>query len=314
MLNFRIFKLNPEATALDQGCALTIGNFDGVHLGHQALLSQLQKHAHDLKKPAAVVLFEPQPKEFLKPEDAPFRLFSLREKIFILKQMKIDYVICLHFNKTLSLLHPQAFVHELLIHRFKAQYILIGPDFHFGRQRQGTPLDFQQLAFQKGVDVEIFSEFQYQGEKISSTRIRELCQNHQFDEMQKCLGFPYFYLGRVGYGKQLAGTWGVPTANIRVFAQKKGLNGVFCVKIKSCLRNSESVGLANIGVRPTVDGLKRMLEVHILDEQVNLYGDFLQVIVLHGLRNEQRFSSLNELKQQIQMDVLSARKYFEQLN
>lgn len=314
MLHFKIFKLNPLAPDLYKGCALTIGNFDGVHLGHQALLMQLKNRANMLNLPSCVVLFEPQPKEYFLPDDAPLRLFSLREKMFILKQLQIDYVICLRFNETFASFSPDAFVHQLLIEQFKAKYILIGPDFHFGRQRQGTPKDLQAFALQQQVPVDIFSEFQYEGHKISSTRIRQLCQNHQFDAMQKYLGFPYFYLGRVGYGKQMAGNWGVPTANIRVFAQKKGLNGVFCVKIKSCLRNSESIGVANIGVRPTVDGFRRMLEVHILDEQLNLYGDFLQVSILHGLRDEQRFSSIEELKNQIQMDVSNARKYFEQIN
>lgn len=314
MLKFKIFKLNSAANDYSLGSVLTIGNFDGVHLGHQALLNALKLQASALQLPTMLVLFEPQPKEFFSDYKAPFRLFTLREKIHLLKNLKIDYVVCISFNSSWASLSAGDFIHEFLIKKLCAQYMLVGPDFHFGRGRHATPQDFCIIAKESNVDTDIFPVFEIGDEKVSSTRIRKLCLENQFVEMEKCLGFPYFYLGRVGYGRQLAGTWGIPTANIRISAQKKGLNGVFCVKIKNCLHNSESIGVANIGLRPTVDGVQHMLEVHLLNENVNLYGAFLQVFILKRLRDERRFSSLGALKQQIQLDVLNAKTYFEEMN
>ena len=314
MLKFKIFKLNNTAPDFKQGSVLTIGNFDGVHLGHQALLDALKASGNRLQLPTMVVIFEPQPKEFFMGSLAPFRLFSLREKIHLFKTLQIDYVVCIGFNLSWASLSATDFIHQFLIQKLHAKFMLIGPDFHFGRERHGTPKDFCQIARLKNVATDIFPVFQKDGEKISSTRIRQLCSENQFTEMESCLGFPYFYLGRVVYGRQLAGSWGIPTANIRISAQKKGLNGVFCVKIKNCSHNSESVGVANIGLRPTIDGVQPMLEVHLLNENINLYGVFLQVVILKRLRDERRFSSLAALKQQIQLDVLNAKTYFEEIN
>ncbi|NBX84796.1 MAG: bifunctional riboflavin kinase/FAD synthetase [Gammaproteobacteria bacterium] len=314
MLKFKIFKLNNTAPDFKQGSVLTIGNFDGVHLGHQALLDALKASGNRLQLPTMVVIFEPQPKEFFMGSLAPFRLFSLREKIHLFKTLQIDYVVCIGFNLSWASLSSTDFIHQFLIQKLHAKFMLIGPDFHFGRERHGTPKDFCQIARLKNVATDIFPVFQKDGEKISSTRIRQLCSENQFTEMESCLGFPYFYLGRVVYGRQLAGSWGIPTANIRISAQKKGLNGVFCVKIKNCSHNSESVGVANIGLRPTIDGVQPMLEVHLLNENINLYGVFLQVVILKRLRDERRFSSLAALKQQIQLDVLNAKTYFEEIN
>jgi riboflavin kinase/FMN adenylyltransferase len=314
MLKFKIFKLTNTAPDVNQGTVLTIGNFDGVHLGHQALLNALKTSAERLQLPTMVVLFEPQPKEYFMGSQGPFRLFSLREKIQLLKSFQIDYVVCIGFNASWASLSATDFIHHFLIQKLHAKFMMIGPDFHFGRERQGTPRDFCQIAKLHNVASDIFPVLEKDGHKISSTRIRQLCIENQFVEMEKCLGFPYFYLGRVVYGRQLAGSWGIPTANIRISAQKKGLNGVFCVKIKNCLHNSESVGVANIGLRPTIDGVQPMLEVHLLNENINLYGTFLQVFIIKRLRDERRFSSLGALKQQIQLDVLNAKTYFEKMN
>jgi riboflavin kinase / FMN adenylyltransferase len=314
MLKFKIFRLNQTAPDFMLGSVLTIGNFDGVHLGHQALLNELKISANRLQLPTMVVLFEPQPKEFFFGSQAPIRLFSLREKILLLKSLHIDYVVCIRFNAAWASLSAIDFIHHFLIQKLNAKFMLVGPDFHFGRERHGTPQDFCQIAKLKNVASDIFPVLTKDGEKISSTRIRQLCNENQFDEMEKCLGFPYFYLGRVVYGQQLAGSWGIPTANIPISAQKKGLNGVFCVKIKNCSLNSESVGVANIGLRPTIDGTRPMLEVHLLDTNLNLYGELLQVFILKRLRDERRFSSLGALKQQIQLDVLNAKTYFEEMN
>jgi riboflavin kinase/FMN adenylyltransferase len=314
MLKFKIFKLNVLAVDYSKGCVLTIGNFDGVHLGHQALLKALKTRAHQLQLPTMVVLFEPQPKEFFSGQQAPFRLFTLREKILLLKKFQIDYVVCIQFNSSWAALSATDFIEEFLIQKLQAKDMLIGPDFHFGRERHGTPQDFCHIAKLANVNSSIFPVFEMEGGKVSSTQIRKLCMANQFVEMEKCLGFPYFYLGRVAYGRQLAGSWGIPTANIRISAQKKGLNGVFCVKIRNCLHNLESIGVANLGIRPTVDGLQHMLEVHLLDENINLYGAFLQVFILKRLREERRFSSLGALKQQIQLDVLNAKTYFKEMN
>ena len=314
MLKFKIFKLNNTARDFTHGSVLTIGNFDGVHLGHQALLNSLKIAAERLQLPTMVVLFEPQPKEFFMGSQAPFRLFTLREKMHLLKNLQIDYVVCIAFNASWAALSASDFIHHFLIQKLHAKYMTIGPDFHFGRERHGTPQDFCNIAKLKNVQTDIFPVLEKDGEKISSTRIRQLCVENHFAEMEKCLGFPYFYLGRVAYGRQLAGSWGIPTANIRISAQKKGLNGVFCVKIKNCLHNSESVGVANIGLRPTIDGVQHMLEVHLLNENINLYGEFLQVFILNRLRDERRFSSLGALKQQIQLDVLNAKTYFDEMN
>lgn len=307
-LIMKIFKLNPDQS-LANGAVVTIGNFDGVHLGHQALVKHALARAHKQNLPVLVLLFEPQPKEFFYKKHAPLRLYGLREKLWVLKNIGVHYVARVGFNQDFANLSPQDFF-MFLQQQCHVKRLVIGPDFYFGQGRAGSPTAMQELARQAELPVEIYDFHHCQGERVSSTLIRQFLQQGDFAKVAHFLNQPYFILGRVIHGQQLGRKLGVPTANIRISHYKNALDGVFCVKIVSSCLKSTVFGVANLGYRPSVDGTKRLLEVHLFDCNQDLYGQFLQVFFLHKLRDEKKFDNLNDLKQQISNDVRRARIYF----
>lgn len=290
-----------------RGCVATIGNFDGVHRGHQTLLLQLINHAERLKVPTTVMLFEPQPQEFFAPEQAPARLTRLREKLMALQLYGVDRVLCLRFNQHLAALSADGFIQQILVDGLQVKHLVIGDDFHFGRQRQGNFNTLKNAGEQYGFSVENRHSFLLDDERVSSTRIRQALAVGDMRATHELLGRPYTICGRVGYGQQRGRTIGFPTANIALHRAKAPISGVFAVYLHG-LAGRPLAGIANLGTRPTVQGNHSLLEVHIFDFNQVIYGDYVEVEFVSKIREERRFESFEALKQQIQDDVILARQ------
>ncbi|MCK3658418.1 bifunctional riboflavin kinase/FMN adenylyltransferase [Pasteurellaceae bacterium Pebbles2] len=290
-------------------CALTVGNFDGVHLGHQAILHHLKQKAQALNLPTAVMIFEPQPREYFMGENAPARLMRLRDKLHYLRQANIDYVICIKFDRTFAEISAQDFIAELLVKKLHVAFLSLGDDFHFGKHRQGNFAMLTQAAQHFDFEVENNRSFCHQQQRVSSTAIRHALAQDRLDDAQALLGRPYRIWGKVVHGQKLGRTIGFPTANIRLQRQVNPVKGVYAVRVEL---NCGAIfnGIANIGQRPTVSGAKQLLEVHLFDFNQNLYGKNIQVEFCHKLRDEIKFPSLDALKVQIQQDEQNARQYF----
>ena len=298
-----------------QGCALTIGNFDGVHLGHQAVLRHLREKADELKLPMTVMLFEPQPSEYfsaLKRQEtqAPARLMRLRDKLYYLAQAGVDYVICVKFDRTFAAQSADEFIRNWLVGKLNVKFLSIGDDFRFGADRKGDFALLQQAGGQYGFTVEDNHSFWLDERRISSTMIRQALAEDNLQLAQSLLGKPYQIWGKVVHGKKLGRTIGFPTANIRLQRQVNPVKGVYAVKVR--LKNGEIFqGVANIGQRPTVQGVKQLLEVHLFDFQRNIYGQNVAVEFGHKIRDEVKFPSLEALTEQIGKDVQTAKAYFQ---
>lgn len=295
--------------AFPKGCALTIGNFDGVHLGHQAILRHLRQQAQLRNLPVVVMLFEPQPREYFQPSQAPARLMRLRDKLYHLREQSVDYVICVKFDRTFAEKSAVDFVQEWLVNKLNVRFLSIGDDFRFGAKRQGDFAFLQQAGKQFGFQVENNQSFCLAEQRISSTAIREALAQDKLSLAQQMLGRPYCIMGRVKYGKQLGRTLGFPTANIALQRQVNPVQGIYAVKVR--FKNGKIYqGVANIGQRPTVNGSTQLLEVYIFNFDQKIYGECLEVELCHKIRNEQKFSSLAALKQQITEDVKTAKAFF----
>lgn len=286
---------------------VSIGNFDGVHLGHQTMLETLKKHSVNMNIPSCVVIFEPQPQTYFKKEKAPFRLMSLREKVLALKRLGIDIILILPFNRVLASLSPESFIEQVLIKRLGAALVLVGKDFRFGQNRAGD-VSLLKAFGKKGVyQTDIFDIQCIEGVKISSTDIRAALEVQDLACVNTALGKPYAITGRVIKGQQRGREIGVPTANIAIAHRDLRLKGVFVVRV-TCDRGKVYNGVANIGVRPTVDGKTPYLEVHIFDFNRTIYHTYIEVSFYEKLRNEQKFDSLDALIQQINLDIVQAKK------
>lgn len=296
------------------GCVATIGNFDGIHLGHQAVLGQVAEKASELGLPSVVITFEPHPQEFFRPDDAPMRLTGFREKMQTLRRYAVDHVLCLRFDRALADMTAQEFIRTVLIESLGVRCLVIGADFRFGRDRRGDVAMLQQAGFQ----VLVMRAFEIGDERVSSTRIRAALRQGDLAAAEKLLGRNYRLSGRVVAGDRRGRQLGYPTANIhlnrRVRAQcgsrRAPVAGVFAVQVFG-LEREPLPGIANVGMRPTVSGSQCRLEVHLLDFTGDLYGRHLQVDFLTRLRDEARFESLEALKQQIRRDEDRAREFFE---
>ena len=291
-------------------CALTIGNFDGVHLGHQAILRHLRTKADELHLPMVVMLFEPQPREYFCAENAPARLMRLRDKLRYLKQAGVDMVIVAKFDRTFADLPAQQFIEDWLVRKLNVKFLSIGDDFKFGVKRQGNFALLQQAGEQFGFTVEDSRSFCLDELRISSTAIREALANDDLTLAEKLLGRPYRILGRVIHGNELGRTIGFPTANIRLHRQVNPVKGVYAVKVR--LKSGAFFnGVANIGTRPTINGVNQLLEAHLFDFQGDLYGQWVDVELCHKIRDEMKFPSFDDLKAQIAKDVETAKNVFK---
>ncbi|OAT48480.1 riboflavin kinase/FMN adenylyltransferase [Proteus hauseri ATCC 700826] len=294
------------------GCVLTIGNFDGVHRGHQALLKHLKQEASQRGLPTVVMTFEPQPLEFFLPEKAPARLTRLRDKIKYLAECGIDYLLCIKFDKQFAAQTPEEFVSSLLVKKLGVQFLAIGDDFRFGKNREGDFHFLQQAGDKYGFEVANTESYCDQGLRISSTAVREALLNDDLALAESLLGHPYSVCGRVVHGNELGRTIGFPTANIPMKRLVAPVKGVYAVDVYLSGHQSPLAGVANIGSRPTVKGKGVQLEVHLIDVNMDLYGRRIDVVLRKKLRNEQRFASLDALKQQIADDVATARDFLLQ--
>lgn len=292
-----------------RGCVATIGNFDGVHRGHQAILGQLRARAQALGVPSCVVIFEPQPREFFTPAEAPPRLTRLREKLALLAQEGVDQVLCLPFNPRLREHSAEDFVQQILVQGLAVRHLEVGDDFRFGCDRAGDFAFLQQAGQVHGFSVEAATTLTLGQERVSSTAIRQALAAGDLAHAANLLGRDYALCGRVIHGQHLGRQLGAPTANIQLKRRRVALSGVYTVSAE--VDGQRLAGVANIGLRPSVqgDGLPH-LEVHLLNYQGDLYGRFMRVTFCHKLRDEQRFASLDALRQAIDSDIAAARAYW----
>jgi riboflavin kinase/FMN adenylyltransferase len=292
-----------------RGCVATIGNFDGVHLGHQTVMRQLTAKAKDLHLPTVVILFEPQPQEFFAPESAPARLTRLREKISVIRHNEMDRVLCVRFHATFAALSADQFIQQVLVQGLGIRHLVVGDDFRFGYKRQGDFALLQEAGKQYGFSVETQQTFILGGSRVSSTRVRQALEQGNMQLASELLGRPYTLCGRIRHGEQRGRLLGFPTANIFLHRQVSPLLGVFAVYLHG-ITKQPIAGVANLGTRPTVDGTQLLLEVHLFDFQKTIYGHTVKVEFVRKLRDEQRFASFDALKQQIQIDVQTAKAIF----
>ena len=294
-----------------RGCVLTIGNFDGVHRGHRQLIDALCEKAKALGVPSMLMTFEPQPREFFAGTKLPARLTRFREKVYLLDQTPLDRLLCLPFNERTANIEADWFANDFVVDQVGAKHLVIGDDFRFGRAREGDFALFERYGRIHGYSVSALSTL-LQGEaRISSTLVRENLAAGDFTAATNLLGHEYFIMGRVVYGRQLGRQLNVPTANIRLQRYRAALEGVYCVTVEG-IAGAVRRGIANIGVRPTVDGKEPLLEVHVFDYTGNLYGDLIKVTFKQKLREEQTFDSIDALKTQINQDIEQARHYFDE--
>mgnify|MGYP000079545294 FL=1 len=289
-----------------QGCVLTIGNFDGVHLGHVRVIEALVTQAKKLSVPSAVMVFEPQPQELFSPETAPARLTRLRDKYVLLKRLGIDYLICVNFNRKFANLSATEFVEQLLVKKLNIKHLIIGDDFHFGKNRTGNFSMLQNAGNKFNFSVTDTASYKLENCRISSTEIRKALLNGNLAEAERMLGRPYAIIGRVFHGDKRGRQLGFPTANILLKRRVSPVSGVYVVKVNT--QAGTFNGVANIGQRPTVLGIRQQLEVHIFDFDQTIYGQTIEVELLHKLRNEIKFTSLAALTEQIAIDCDNARK------
>ncbi len=293
-------------------CAVTIGNFDGIHLGHQHVLDQLKTAARQRKLPAAVVIFEPQPIEFFAPDKAPKRLSRFREKLNYLRSQDIDYLLCLKFDRKLSCLEANEFVKIILVDGLNTHHLVIGDDFRFGENRLGDFVLLRQCGREFGFDVENSDTLLIDGHRVSSTRIRACIQDDDFEQAEQLLGRPYSLSGKVSHGQKLGRELGFPTINIKMGDKTLIVKGIFAVRVKG-IDNRVLPGVASIGTRPTVNGVDTILEVYILDFDQDVYGYCVDVEFLHKIRDEEKFESLEILTSHIEDDIRLAKNYFTNL-
>lgn len=293
------------------GCVATIGNFDGVHLGHQAILARLRNTAARLNLPSCVIVFEPQPREFFNPETAPVRLTRLRDKLQLFAKAGIDQVLCIAFNKGFRQLSAADFVEKVLIKALGIQHLQVGDDFRFGCDRAGDFAFLQEAGQRLNFSVEPTATVEIDGQRISSTRLRSALAEADFVLARRLLGRPYTIEGRVIQGKQLGRTLNAPTANVQLKRHRAPLHGVYLVSVQ--LANGRHLpGVANIGTRPTVDTTEQAhLEVHLLDFSGDLYGQHIAVTFHKKIRDEQRFESLSQLQHAIAADIAKAQTLWQ---
>lgn len=296
--------------------ALAIGNFDGMHLGHQSLLKRLIEVAHAKSLIPAVMTFEPHPREFFTPLNAPSRLCNLREKLEYFTEAGVQKTFVCAFNQLFSAINAQAFMNEILRKKMRVNTILVGEDFRFGVKRTGTVTDFKTNGF----DLIDFASVNFANERISSTRVRDALSYGNLELASQLLGRAYSISGKVVHGAKLGRELGFPTANIHIKHERPALTGVYAVKLSLTKLNATQFqgqkldglnAVANLGVRPTIVGVpKLLLEVHVLEFNEDLYGRHVNVEFLRKIRDEMKFSGLDALKAQIAQDIVIAREYF----
>lgn len=306
----QVFRGIPERA--EHGCVLTIGNFDGVHRGHQALLAKLTDKAHATGLPSAVLTFEPHPREFFAHDNRPRRLTSLREKIQLLASRGVDRLYIARFNTRFAALTAEQFIEDVLIHGLGVRHLLIGDDFCFGKGRVGNFTMLNAAGQQAGFTVEAMHTLVHEGERVSSSAVRAALLEGDMPHAARLLGRPYSISGRVMHGDKIGRTIGFPTANIQLKHRSPPLLGIYTVSVEG-LADRPWPGVASVGVRPTINDAGRpSLEVHLFDWAGDCYDAHLRVNFLVKQRDEERYDNLADLTAQIARDADQARAYFAQ--
>ncbi|MBR1924479.1 MAG: bifunctional riboflavin kinase/FAD synthetase [Ruminobacter sp.] len=292
-----------------QGLALSIGNFDGLHIGHRAIIKELTTRAKAMNLTSAVMCFEPQPLEFFGKNKIPARLSRFRDKLIGLRELGINRLFCLRFNEMLSDLSPEDFIFNVLFKKLNVRLLIVGDDFCFGKGGSGNYDLLKQYANKLGYEVISMPSYKYNNERVSSTSIRKLLSYGLLDRVAPMLG-EYFYIrGKVCHGKKIGSTLNFPTANINLNRRVVPIFGSYAVKILMP-DDSTKYGIANVGLRPTVNGNYPLLEVFIFDFTGNLYTKEIKVSFIKKLRDEKKFPSLEALKKQIAQDEMETRRFF----
>ena len=295
-----------RAASTTWGTVATIGGFDGVHRGHQALLALLKQKANQLDLPMTVISFEPSPREFFMGKAAPARLQRFREKFNALAECGVERFVCLRFDEQLRSLSPLEFVEQILRDALGVRWLVVGHDFKFGRGRQGSVADLQSLGERCGFGVDEFAPFLIDQQRVSSTLVRDALAVGDLSRAEYLLGRPYAISGRVVHGQKLGRTLGYPTANMQLKRRVIPLKGIFAVRVTGAgLRAAPAV--ASLGTRPVVNGVEPLLEAHVFDFDGDLYGKQLQIEFIARLRDELWFPSLDDMVTQMHIDASQAR-------
>jgi riboflavin kinase/FMN adenylyltransferase len=286
-------------------CALTIGNFDGVHRGHRALIERATAKARELGLVSCVLTFEPHPREFFDPQAAPARLTRLRDKLELIEAAGVERVHVARFDRRFASLSAERFVEDVLVKGFATRWLLVGRDFRFGARRAGDYAALAGAGARQGFEVESMADVLFEGTRVSSSAVRAALAAGELDTGERLLGHPYTISGRVAHGAKLGRSLGFPTANI-VLRRPPPLSGIFVVEV-----DGFGPGVASIGRRPTVNPVPLpLLEVHLFDWDHDLYGEHLRVRFLKKLREERKYDGLDALREAIAHDARQARDYF----
>jgi riboflavin kinase/FMN adenylyltransferase len=289
-----------------RGCVLTVGNYDGVHLGHQQMLAALKSRASEAGCAATVLVFEPSSKEFLDPDGAPPRLTRWREKFLALATQGVDRLVTLRFDERMRAMSPDQFVADLIVKGLGTRHLVVGHDFRFGSQGLGTIETLTAAGRLHGFQVEQIPPFTADGVRVSSTAVRERLAQGHFQGAARLLGHPYRMTGRVVHGNKLGRTLGFPTANLRLARRRAPLSGILAVRVHG-IEGRPLPGVASLGTRPTVNGVEPLLEVYVFDFTGDLYGCSIEVEFVAKLRDEIKFDSLDALTVQMRDDAERAR-------
>ena len=292
--------------ARHRGCVATIGNFDGVHRGHQHMITAVRAAAVRLGLPAAVITFEPTPREFFEGEAAPARLTRLREKLEALASYGVDRVLVLRFDRRVQAMGATEFVERLLVDGLGVRHMVVGHDFHFARRREGNLALLKEAGTRHGFTVEEVGRYMDEGERVSSSLVRDALGRGDLERARKLLGRPYRMAGRVRRGEQLGRTLGFPTANLALHRKVVPLWGVFAVRVSGA-GLADHPAVVSLGTRPTINGTEPLLEVHVFDFDGDLYGRYLDVDFILRLRDERRFETIDALVAQMHRDAAAAR-------
>ncbi len=289
-----------------RGSVLTIGNFDGLHLGHHAVIAKLAARGAELGLPAVAMVFEPQPLEYFLKDNEPPRLMRLREKAIGFAHLPIDHLLIVRFNRQFANLSAEQFIEDILLAKLNVKHLVVGDDFHFGKARRGNFALLQTYGRKRGFSVENTGSHQTEGLRVSSTLIRDALAVGDLAQAERWLGHPYCVCGRIAHGDKRGRTLGFPTANIRLFRRATPVSGVFAVTLTG-IDDRSYPGIANVGTRPTVDGGSTvLLETHLFDFNQNIYGHYVEVQFRQKIREELRFATVELLKEQIRKDISTA--------
>jgi len=308
---FRRIKATKQA--YNQGSVVTIGVFDGLHIGHQALINRTIEKASELSLPSVVFSFEPTPTDYFAKKEKQLRLTSFRQKYHLIKEMGINNFYVPPFDSKMEEMSVDNFIDFHLLKNLNVKHLIVGDDFKFAKNKSGSIVELEQSSRSNNFSVESVSTIEIDFKRVSSTLIRQLLLDNQLEAANRYLGRNYFIEGRVIYGQQLGRTIGVPTANVDIEKLNNPLRGVFCVKVVIENNDKNYFGVANIGYKPTIKGENLTLEVHIFNFEQDIYEARIQVEFMKYLRGEKKFNGVEELKAQINRDIEEASKYFKDL-